>query len=305
MKITFSTIVFNNNVEINLLKLQAYSFKYVDFEMIDNIFIIYNDYGKRNMKDIIEYYPKELQKKVVVIYYCDMNLHTDFLKEGWQLQQLIKLYISKIIHSEYYCVLDAKNHFLKKMNMNDFFDTENNYYIFTSCGALTYNYYMKNCLQYFSLDVKYYEKYCKNNDKLISMSTPFIFETQVVKDLMLYIEERENTIFEKYFMNNKNITEFYLYGAYLLTNCEKVNYRFKEIIHTSIHKNPNEEWSQNFINNELYKENNWKIFGLHRVAPYEMTYEYKSNVMKMYNLFYINDKEIIKFIENTILFTTL
>jgi hypothetical protein len=297
MNLDFVTVIFNDQLELNLLKLQAYSFKFVDIQIINKIWIICNDLKKINFEDIIQYYPYNYREKVNIIYNSELNLAEIFLTEkgvGWQMQQLLKLYVSNYIENDYYCVLDAKNHFLKKISCNDFFSIDNNYYLFTSCGCEYYYYYMENCLNYFSLDSEYYKKI----DTFISMSTPFIFETSCVKEMMLYIEKKECMQFKDFFIKNNNITEFYLYSSYIVFK-EKKNHTFKEIIHTSIHKNPNEYWSQYFIKNQVYKEDNWKIFGLHRYAPDEMSNDYKKNVLEMYECFY--DDNMIEFIKKSIL----
>jgi hypothetical protein len=42
-KLDFITIIYNDEREINLLKLQASSFSFVDTNIINNIIIIFND----------------------------------------------------------------------------------------------------------------------------------------------------------------------------------------------------------------------------------------------------------------------
>jgi hypothetical protein len=295
MRIDFSTIVFNDPIELNLLKIQAYSFKFIDPNMINKIFVIYNDLVKCEMQDIIDYYPYEIREKVHVIFYSDMELDISFLNHGWQLQQLLKLHVSNCIETEFYCVLDAKNHFLKAVTSGDLFQHENEYNIFTSPGACVNNFYMENCLSYYGLDPLFY----KDREILVSMSTPFIFETNCVKDMISYIETKEETKFETFFMGNKNITEFYIYSAYLAF-AKKDNIRFKEIIHTTIHSNPNESWSVYFIENEIYLHDWVKVFGLHRKAPALMSNDYKQSVLKLYNCFY--DVYMIEFIREFVLF---
>ena len=294
MKIDFCTIIFNNPIELNLLKVQAYSFKFIDPNIINKIFIIYNDVVKRNMQDIIDYYPYTIREKVNIIYYSDMELDISFLNHGWQLQQLLKLHASNWIETEFYCVLDAKNHFLKVVTLDDMFCEETKYNVFTSPGACVNNFYMENCLSYYGLDPLFY----KDREILVSMSTPFIFETACVKNMISYIETKEGTKFEPFFMKNTNITEFYLYSAYLAF-AKKDNIRFKEIIHTTIHSNPNESWSVYFIENEIYLHDWVKVFGLHRNAPALMSNDYKQSVLKLYNCFY--DISMVHFIREFVL----
>ena len=58
--IDFVTLVFNHPTEIELLKLQAISFKYYESEFVGNIIIFYNDSGINNINFLKDYYPKNL-----------------------------------------------------------------------------------------------------------------------------------------------------------------------------------------------------------------------------------------------------
>ena len=60
----FVTIFFDDKIEINLLKLQALSFKYVDETLVNNIYLIHNDVTRYNFKELIECYPESMKKKV-------------------------------------------------------------------------------------------------------------------------------------------------------------------------------------------------------------------------------------------------
>ena len=201
--IDFATIVFDNQRELNLLKLQAYSFKFVDKNLINKIYIFYQDSGKRDMKDVIAYYPEYLQDKVVVLYFDDMNFNKSITlmtnKELWWLQQYIKLYLAKLIEKEYYCVLDAKNHFIKNVGKKDFFTDDGKYYIFISDGCNTdgHHNFSKNSFKYFGIKPEY------NISKkiFISMSTPFIFDKKQVIQMFNNIEKNEKTSFENWFLS--------------------------------------------------------------------------------------------------------
>ena len=65
MKLNFVSLIFDDPTEINLLKLQALSFKYIEPDLINNIYIVYNE-NKRNffISQIINYYPSYLENKI-------------------------------------------------------------------------------------------------------------------------------------------------------------------------------------------------------------------------------------------------
>jgi hypothetical protein len=152
------------------------------------------------------------------------------------------------------------------------------------------NFYYNNCTKYFSGNVS-------DNVNNISMSTPFIFNKKNVEEMIQFIEIKECNCFDVFFMSNKSITEFYLYSSFIEFK-KYNNYKFKEIIHTTIHSNPNEEWSKIFVYEKKYLDPNWKIFGLHRKAVSEMDNEYKQQLIKMYEYFYCDDCKYIKDIIN-------
>ena len=92
-------------------------------------------------------------------------------------------------------------------------------------------------------------------------------------------------------MSNKNFTEFYLYSGFI--EVEKIdNAKYREIIHTSIHSNPEEDWSIKFINQKMYTNNKWKLFGLHRNSIDKMGVEYKKKLLEMYKYLYGDCKYI-------------
>lgn len=124
--IDFVTVVYSDEIEIKLLKLQAHSFSFVYPDIINNILVIFNDKKSLNEQmrnkfydEIIECYPVELIDKVKLLFLEDLNLDFDY--SNWFTQQLIKLEISKHVTSDYYVVLDSKNHFIKIITMDYFF----------------------------------------------------------------------------------------------------------------------------------------------------------------------------------------
>ena len=277
----FVTIFFNDEIEIFLLKLQAYSFKMVDINLINNIILFYQDLCDINFNDIIMSYPENYRSKVKIIKYKDTQLNSHYLKNPWQLQQLNKLLISKYVTSNFYCVLDSKNHFINKVNHYDFFKNDK-YYIFTSNGCRDYyDFYYAHCGKYFTGEKT-------QNINNISMSTPFIFDTVATLSLINFVEIKETKCFDLFFMENSAITEFYFYSNYV--NFKKYNnFEYKEIIHTSIHSTWNEDWSLKFIDNKLYENTSWKLFGIHRKAIKNIDIDYKHKLLNMYDELYNDD----------------
>jgi hypothetical protein len=134
----FVTIIYNDEREIDLLKLQASSFSFVDTNIINNIIIIFNDnknlnegFKEKFYNEIIHYYPNTLIEKIKLLFLEDLGL--DFEYSNWFTQQLIKLEVSKYVSSDYYVVLDGKNHFINNITIDYFFNDNNIPYLYFNC----------------------------------------------------------------------------------------------------------------------------------------------------------------------------
>ena len=120
----------------------------------------------------------------------------------------MKLSISALSDKEHYLVLDAKNHFIRKLKRDDLFSESGK----PISHLQIHGGYLKTCLKescsYFDVDV--------DPDKAVLPTvTPYLMITSLVKDLLKEVEKREgNGIYELISKNDK-ITEFLLYFSYL------------------------------------------------------------------------------------------
>ena len=311
-KIDFVTIVYDNETELNLLKLQAHSFKFIDRSLLNDIIIVYNDKNPSNFKktfkrNILPFYPRNFQHKVKIITLEDLNIK---LESSWNSQQIVKLEISKLIQSEYYVMLDAKNHFIRKVNYRTFFKNGKPAIFLNNPGKMIRYYY--NCLDYFEAQDPFnYKKTGKGNEILLT-TTPYLFHTEDVKDLLKFIENKEKTPFPIFFQQNRNLTEFYLYSTYLIYTNKIKNCWMCPSICKILYGEINRAEVEGRINQCLLNTN-IKCFGLHRkfvkdvseAQAEEINTEwnendntYKKNILIFYSNFY--DKETIDFIGNEI-----
>ena len=290
----FLTLVYNDKIEIELLKLQAMSFKFIDAKLIGKIYIFYNDEGINKIEFIKEYYPKLLHSKIKIIYRDNISDRKE--KSSWHSQQYWKLYISKFIDSEYYIILDGKNHFIRETKLEDFF--KNNKPILYSGDPGEMIKYYHSCLSYFKIQDPFNGKI-----KLLT-TTPFILiKNQVIK-LIKYIENKENMDFYDFFMKNQNnITEFYLYNTYLIYSFNINRHELiktKKEINITIFHDPREKGNKYENKKQAITNKNVKIFGLHKAAVEKMDKTYKENLLFLYSHFY--DKNICSFIKKHILY---
>jgi hypothetical protein len=188
----FVSIIYYNKVEIDLLKIQLFSFKFVDKNIINNIFILFNDSKDKNelfsteyLNNITNFVPIHLIEKVKIIYITDLICLNEPYITSWFTQQFAKIYISKIINSTYYIVLDAKNIFIKNVNISTFILGNKIKMYFSTHNDALLRYY-NNCFNYFKImDVSFCNPY--KDPLYIQTTTPFIFITQECKNLINFI----------------------------------------------------------------------------------------------------------------------
>ena len=139
------TIVFKDDIELNLLKLQFYSYKYIKFE-INYIYVIWNDDNTINLQEYISWMPDYLRTKVKLIHRDDLIEKQNSSRYN---QQILKILISKFIKSDYYIVLDTKNHFIRDVYINDYFYFNRPKLFIGDSGSMIK--YFKNSLNYFNI----------------------------------------------------------------------------------------------------------------------------------------------------------
>lgn len=301
----FLTIAFGDNTEIELLKLQAISFKYV-LPMMDDIYkihIFYNDIGINKIDFIRQYYPAELQSKVSIVYRDSiMNCK----KSSWINQQYFKLFFCKYICANHYIVLDSKNHFIRNVNLNDFFCNGKPKLYLNNPGDMFICY--KKSLSYFGIEDPFHYQ-CDANFKPIGnnvllTTTPFIFITNQVSNLISFIENKENKTLHEFFISNINqntATEFYLYTAYLIfsNNLDKHAMVQRDDLVITIFNDPTADYNVFEKKKIAITSPKVKIFGLHRMAVKKMDNDYKQNLLNMYSNFFDEQTcELIKTMMN-------
>jgi hypothetical protein len=301
MLLEFLTISFGDSTELELLKLQAVSFKYVQpiMENIGKIHIFYNDHGINNIEHIKQYYPPELQSRVSITYRDSiMNCK----KSSWINQQYFKLFFCKYIQTDHYIVLDSKNHFIRHVILNDFFCNGIPKLYLNNPGDMFICY--KKSLSYFGIEDPFHYQ-CDANLKPIGnnvllTTTPFVFITTQVSNLINFIENKENKTLHEFFMseiNQNTATEFYLYTAYLIfsNNLDKHTMVQRDDLVITIFNDPTADYNVFEKKKIAITSPKVKIFGLHREAVKKMDNDYKQNLLNMYSNFF--DEQTCKLIK--------
>jgi hypothetical protein len=295
----FITIVFNHELEIQLLKLQAFSFQFVDPELINRIVVVFNDKKELNdtfsvkFENTLSYYPANLKNKVKLLFLKDIGL--DFPDSNWRTQQVVKIQVAKIVKTKYYIVLDTKNHFIKHINHNFFFNSERKPYMYFDDAGDIFGTFYNNCLSYFNTTCP--NKSLNIGNLRIQTITPFLFITQECLNLIKHVEQRENRPFHTFFVDTTLYTEFYFYYSYLVHSNKHVLYE-NNLVHVPFVTLGPQDPKTNYYNTWDYKKHvidtqDIRVFSFHRHSLYILDNEYKKNLLDFYNKTYQNE-DIIK-----------
>src|SRR4051794_8297438 len=129
---------------------------------------------------------------------------------GWRSQQVLKLCISDRVATNRYVVLDAKNHFVASPD-DAFFET--------AAGLPTANAYsyeehplrpeLERTLRYLGLEPD------DHVGRFTATVTPFVLDTELVRQLVADLEAREDRPFPDVFVEQQ-LTEFFLYAGWIV-----------------------------------------------------------------------------------------
>jgi len=300
MNLDFVTILFNNDVEKDLLKIHAYSFKYVDLDIINKIYVLFNDdvenkltFKKLFEEDIINYYPTEARNKINLVFLDDIGL--DFKKSNWFTQQIVKIVVSKIIKSKYYVVIDAKNHFLENIKIDYFFRNGKPYLYFNPNPDKLLEYY-NNCLEYFNVKSRFNHI---NNKFRVQTTTPFLFITNECSSLIKFVEDKENMPFYTFFISKSIFTEFFFYYAFLIYSKKDDFYDYEyDRMHPVITIGNSKEYYNTWdYKVDVLKKNKIFIFALHRLSFFILDQDYKEKLIEFYKTAYNNEEFIMTHIQ--------
>ncbi len=128
---------------------------------------------------------------------------------GWRRQQILKLAVSNSVSTDFYVVLDAKNHLVASASVATFVGgggrPKASLYSYASHPLRSS---LEDALDYVGLDR---EKYI---GRFFSTATPSVIVTAVARDLIAQVEAREGMSFAQFFLQ-RHFTEFLLYAAWI------------------------------------------------------------------------------------------
>lgn len=225
--------------------------------------VIVNDANIDQIKEKLQPYYKTHSLNLI-------NFSNEFLESvncEYRKQQILKLYMSKLL-KEKYLVLDSKNFFIKKINVNEFSN---------QIGSSILESVEKNHLFYNTIEAyKKILEYEKTDNLHFAIQTPFVIDPEI-----LYSLDNFDILLSKFASVGPYMSEFFFYSLLY----EK---RFQTLVKKEIEKSSKSKHFTAFETNIPIKEiiqmtslPTLKVLALHR--NYKMSM--KNNDIKIFNDF--------------------
>ncbi len=293
MNITFVTLFYNDPVEIQLLRLQARSFSFVEYGTFEKILIVYNDNGNTDLRQVVKEYPVAHRHKVEVI---PRDTFCTVCGTSWFNQQLSKLMVARVVLTDFYLIMDCKDHFIRHVSKSVLFPCARPIMVLGWSGM--YDAY-KYCLDYFAVECPFgfprsLEDLRPAAGGTLQTGPPYVFIRDEVLTMINFIESREHPIrFCEFFMERamkKLVTEFFLYGAWLIRSGGIAKYKCtSRNLRAGVFNQFSAEWNKIETKQQVVHDENFKVFTLHRNAISEMDEAYKLKLLRIYSSFFSND----------------
>ncbi|WP_210480601.1 DUF6492 family protein [Naasia sp. SYSU D00948] len=197
--------------EYPLLRLQARSLaRYLEPADVRDILLIDNGASPmpQRVRDEIlaEYGP--LASLVTILRPDEITAGTRGV--GWSTQQVLKLAVAHRVSTDFYVVLDAKNHLVGPLSPEHFRTPDGRLRVPSySFATHPLRKDLEHVLRYLSLDPAGYVP------RFTATVTPFALRTDLVRALIADIERRTGRPFAKEFLRNE-LTEFFLYSGWII-----------------------------------------------------------------------------------------
>jgi hypothetical protein len=209
--------------------------KFFNLSQLCNLFIILN----KSDKHIFDLYMKDeyMDKLKIKIIYEDELLDIKNIYNTYYLQMLLKLLVSKRIETDFYLTLDADIYFCKDCDINNFILNNKAYY--NKIKLTKKNKWINRVEKELNIDIN-----------IETNQTPFIFKTQLVKNMLNSMDVQELII-------KKNCSEYTLFLGYLIkNNLLDIHYYNKNFTVQSINYSINKNL---LIDNEILLNENFLL----------------------------------------------
>lgn len=206
--LTFATITYRAEDTLQLLQARSMAL-YARGEDVASIIVVDNGapaMSRRTRKRLLAAYGP-LADRVRIV--PRSALGADVASSGWMSQQVMKLAVHRLVTTPTYVLLDAKNHLIRPVAVDDFLAADGR----ARTGFQSYRDHpllprVQKVLAYLGLDPT-------TADRFPPTSTPFVMRTDVVAALIADVEASSGRPFTEEFVA-ADLTEFPLYSGWLL-----------------------------------------------------------------------------------------
>lgn len=215
----FSFVTVTQQLEINLLLLQAKSLVKFAGRIASTWHVVWNENYKKKAdhEPSLKRVEQELagsQITLNVIWRRELIPFEDPHSSGHRMQQFLKLRVATVVSSEFYIILDTKNHAIRPLEVSDF--------VQAGKARSFYQHLAPESLFYASYTVarSIFKVMPGKGGKISGLpsTTPYVAPTRLVLDLLGKIEDMEPGIWQERILTkgeaNFNVTEFSLISAY-------------------------------------------------------------------------------------------
>lgn len=207
-KLTLVTVAFEQS-RVGLI-MQARSLRlYCPEDLVEEIIVV--DNSKRNqgmpwISDVLAEYGK-LRDLVRIIPASDIA-EVSLEEDGWWSQQALKVEVARHVKTEFYLVLDCKHHLVKPL-LPDFVILDGRLRVRAA------NYVGHPLIKHLAAALDHFRLSYDNISFFPTTTPPFPFDVATALACTAYGKAKAGSLIA--FMRETNITEFFLYSAYLLS----------------------------------------------------------------------------------------
>ena len=206
MKLDLVSVFCRRDVSMQLLQARSIA-KYFARDCLGQVLYVWNDASAA---------PKGLHAELAAclgdvrfrfVYADSLGIESSAIEvDGWTTQQAAKLLAARRIDADHYLVLDAKNHFIWPCVVTDFLAEDGRAVApierIGSTAAFRYS------VNYFHIDGD------TADDRGVLNVTPFVFRTDVVRRLLVALEQKDGSVVTAFLAHQNKLMEFMSYQAY-------------------------------------------------------------------------------------------
>lgn len=276
------TITFEGDIRLTVLQILSVD-RLLDHSSIDRYIVVLNGQDNAELEVFLRANTESriapgLAEKIDYVKAPTLLPNHD--PRGWRGQQLLKLVVANHLAARYYLVLDAKNHFVHRTLVRDFF-TETAIKTFRRPLPKLQRRWMKDSLSAFGAK----DRASELVEAAMPTTTPYLMDAGLVRDMMSDLESRHaGRAFEDLFENElSKTTEFFLYCAYLVTTGRESLYEHSaRMVATLFTKSPRKHQDVMLLIDSAIS-NKVAMFGLHSRRLPQLNDAQRDNIVKLWN----------------------